>query len=108
MTLEKCRSLDQHATHPVFDEEERAALAYAEEATRNKKVKDETFAELQKHFSKREIVEITFLNALENYYNLINLPLEIHSDNLCSIALGRAQRRAPAKAVAGKARLGRR
>ena len=70
---------------------ERAALAYAEEATRQKRVADETFARLQEHFNNREIVEITLLNAIENYYNLINLPLEIESDGLCAIiAPGRA------------------
>jgi hypothetical protein len=31
-------------------------------------------------------VEITWLNALENYYNLINVPLEIGSDGFCTIA----------------------
>ena len=32
------------------------------------------------NYSEREIVEITWLNAVHNYYNLINLPLEIESD----------------------------
>jgi len=53
-------------------------------------VSDATFAELQRHFNEREIVEITWLNALENYYNLINLPLGIESDGLCAIAERRA------------------
>ncbi len=41
------------------------------------------------HFSEREIVEITWVNALENYYNLLNLPLEIESDGFCAIAEAR-------------------
>jgi alkylhydroperoxidase family enzyme len=41
------------------------------------RVSDATFASLRKQFNDREIVEITWLNALENYYNLINIPLEI-------------------------------
>ena len=61
----------------------------SDEATREKKVGDETFATLRKHFSEREIVEITFLNALENFYNLLNLPLGIEDDGLCAIAEGR-------------------
>ena len=32
------------------------------------------------------IRKITWLNAVHNYYNLINLPLEIESDGLCAIA----------------------
>jgi hypothetical protein len=32
---------------------------------------------------------ITWLNALDNYYNLINLPLEIESDGFCALAEAR-------------------
>jgi alkylhydroperoxidase family enzyme len=91
--LEKFRALPEWRTSPLFDERERAALAYAEEATRQKKVSDETFAALRKHFSERQIVEITFLNALENFYNLMNLPLGIEDDGLCAIAEQRARDR---------------
>ncbi len=51
---------------------------------------DETFENLSRHFDEREIVEITWINAFENYYNLISIPLEIESDGLCSIAQSRA------------------
>lgn len=90
--LEKFHALPEWRTSPLFDDRERAALAYVEEATRHKKVADETFATLRKHFSERQIVELTFLNALENYYNLLNLPLGIEDDGLC--ALAEARRRA--------------
>src|SRR5712691_248699 len=69
---------------------ESAALAYVEEVTRNKRASDATFETLRKHFSEREIVEITWLNAIENYYNLINIPLEIESDGFCAIAQAQA------------------
>lgn len=87
--IEKHRALDDYRTSPVFTARERVALAYAEEAIRNKRVSDETFVVLREHFNDREIVEITLLNAIENYYNLINLPLEIESDGLCAIAMPR-------------------
>jgi alkylhydroperoxidase family enzyme len=61
-----------------------------EGATRHRRVSDATFGALRKHFNESEIVEITWLNAVHNYYNLINLPLEIESDGLCAIAQGRA------------------
>jgi alkylhydroperoxidase family enzyme len=83
--LEKFDALPGWRTSPLFDDRERAALAYVEEATRRKQVSDETFAGLRKHFGEREIVEITYLNAIENFYNLINLPLEIEEDGLCAI-----------------------
>ncbi len=89
LKTEKFDALMEYRTSPLFSERERAALAYAEEATRNKRVSDATFGALRKHFSEREIVEITWLNALENYYNLINLPLEIESDGFCAIAQAR-------------------
>ena len=90
MTLEKFDALADYRTSPLYSERERAALAYVEEATRHKRVSDQTFEALRRHFNEREIVEITWLNALENYYNLINLPLEIESDGLCAIAQRRA------------------
>ena len=87
--MEKFNALSEYRTSPLFSERERAALAYVEEATRHKRVSDATFEELRKHFSEREIVEITWLNAMHNYYNLINLPLKIESDGLCTIAQAR-------------------
>jgi len=90
--LDKFHALPEWRTSPLFSDRERAALAYADEATRNKKVEDATFATLRKHFSERQIVEITFLNALENFYNLMNLPLGIEDDGLCAIAEGRQRK----------------
>lgn len=74
VSLEKLDSLSQYHTSPLFSTRERAVLSYAEEATRNKRVSDATFNELRTNFKDWEIAEITWLNALENYYNLINIP----------------------------------
>ncbi len=87
--MEKLNALSDYRTSPLFSDRERAALAYVEEATRHKRVSDATFEALRKYFNEREIVEITWLDAVENYYNLINLPLEIESDGLCAIAEAR-------------------
>lgn len=88
--MEKFNALPAYRTSPLFSDRERAALAYVEEATRHKRVSDATFEVLRRHFSEREIIEITWLNAVHNYYNLINVPLEIESDGLCTIAQARA------------------
>jgi alkylhydroperoxidase family enzyme len=96
--LGKLDALPDWRSSPLFDERERAALAYVEEATRERRVSDETFERLRKHFSEREIVEITLLNAIENFYNLVNLPLEIESDELCRIAQLRVGGGQPARA----------
>ena len=84
---EKYDALMDFRSSDVFSERERAALAYVEEATQKKAVGDETFAALSRHFDDREIAELTWLNAIENYYNLINRPLNIGSDELCEVAL---------------------
>ncbi len=65
---------------------ERAALAWVEEATLAKRVGDATFAEVRRLFDDREIAELTLVNAIENFYNLVNLPLEIESDGLEALA----------------------
>ena len=70
----------------VFSEREKAALAFVEEATRTKVVSDATFAELAKRFDEREIAELVLANAIENFYNLLNLPLEVEADGLESLA----------------------
>lgn len=87
--MEKFNALSEYQTSPLFSDRERAALAYVEEATRYKRVSDGTFENLRRHFSEREIIEITWVNAIENYYNLINLPLEIESDGFCALAEAR-------------------
>jgi AhpD family alkylhydroperoxidase len=88
--LAKIDAVLDYRTDPRFSERERAALTYAEEATRNKGVSDATFAALRRHFSDREIVEITWVNAFENFFNLINRPLGIGSDGFCAIAQAQA------------------
>ena len=84
--MEKFDALAEYQTSPLFSDRERAALAYAEEVTRHKNVSDATFEELREHFDDREVVEITMLNAMQNFTNLVNIPLGIESDGFCAIA----------------------
>jgi AhpD family alkylhydroperoxidase len=84
-SLKKFKKLARYREDPVFSAAERAALAYVEEVSQTKTAGDATFADLRLHFSDQQIAEITLLNALENYYNLINRPLEIESDGLCAL-----------------------
>jgi AhpD family alkylhydroperoxidase len=94
LTLDKLDAVADWRTSSLFDARERAALAYVEEATRSRHVTDETFAALRAHFDEDQIVAITWLNAVENYFNLLNAPLGIGSDGLCAIAEQRRPRRA--------------
>ncbi|MGH0036066.1 MAG: carboxymuconolactone decarboxylase family protein [Myxococcota bacterium] len=88
--LEKFQALAGYATSPLFDERERAALDFASEVTRDRKVSDATFARARSHFSEAELVELAFVNAVENFYNLMAKPFGIGSDGLCAIAVQKA------------------
>lgn len=88
LDVSKLDALERTIDDPVFTEAERAALAYVDEVTRNTRVSDETFERLRQHYTDDEIVEITLLNAVENFYNLVNRPLNIESDELCALVPG--------------------
>jgi alkylhydroperoxidase family enzyme len=82
---EKLARLDAYRTDPVFSAGERAALAYVESIARSHHVDDATFDELRRHFDEKTIVEITWVNALEQYFNAINVGLGIGSDGFCAV-----------------------
>lgn len=86
MNEAKFDALDQYRTSNLFTEAERAALDYATELTKEKKVSPETFARMARHYSERQICEIVWLVASEHVYNITNLGLNIHSDMLCDIS----------------------
>ena len=86
MNEAKFDALEQYSTSSLFTEKERAALDYATELTRNKKVNPETFARMSRYYSEREICEIVWLVASEHVYNMTNIGLNIHSDMLCDIS----------------------
>ena len=83
--LDKFREVGDYASDPRFTERERAALAYVEEVTVSRTMSRGTFERLREHFTEREIVEITMLNAVEHFYNVTNISLGIESDGLCAM-----------------------
>ncbi len=83
--VDKLRAVTKHAENDRSSAAERAALAYAEAVTDDVHVDDTTFETLRDHFSEREIVEITWLCATENYWNRLTGPLNIGSEGLCSV-----------------------
>lgn len=60
--------LDWRTSH-LFDDRERAALAYTEAMTRQIEVPDDTFATVREHFDEQETVELTATIA---FYNLVS------------------------------------
>jgi AhpD family alkylhydroperoxidase len=83
---EKFAALADFRESGRFSERERAALAFAEEVTRSHAASDASFRELQKHFDERQIVELTWLNAIGNFFNLLAVPLGLESDGLEALA----------------------
>ena len=81
----KFDALEEYRTSGFFTEAQRAALDYATQLTREKRVDPVTFAALKKYYNEREICEIVWLVASEHLYNITNLGLNIHSDMLCDV-----------------------
>jgi alkylhydroperoxidase family enzyme len=83
VTEEQIEAVKQGPDSPVFNDPERAVLQYTEEVTLNVKSTDETFNEVAKHLSHREIVELTLTIG---FYNLVarfleNTEVEIEDKN---------------------------
>lgn len=83
-TEDKIRAVPDFATSPLFDEVERAALAYAEAMTiTGQRVDDGLFARVRRHFSEAQIVELTAAVALENFRSKFNVALGIEAQGFC-------------------------
>ena len=70
----------------LFSPMERVALEYAERiTTTGQKVNDALFAELKKHFTEAQIVELTAAIAMENFRSKFNPPLGIEAQGFCMV-----------------------
>lgn len=65
---------------------EKAALRIVRHYAEHRDVDDETWAQAAALFDERELIEILWLNAAEQYFNAINNPLRIGSDGLAARA----------------------
>jgi alkylhydroperoxidase family enzyme len=62
----KYHALAKWRSSKLFDDKERALLAYTDQVTKFGDVSDKTFKAMERHFSAPEIMELTF--AIGNYY----------------------------------------
>ena len=92
---EKFFDVSSYKKSPLFTAREKAALLFAEELTLHKKISHETFAEAQKQFTERELVEIAWAVTREHIYNLMNLAFDIESDGFCKISDPKTKTRQP-------------
>lgn len=75
-TEQRLYALSAWREAPFFSERERAALAYTEAVTRISEdhVEDELYAEVRRHFSEKEIVDLTFCIIVINGWNRLAIP----------------------------------
>lgn len=66
LTPEQVAALGDWPSSPLFSERQRALLAYTDAMTREIDVPDSVFAEVRKHFTERQTVELTMLIAAYN------------------------------------------
>jgi alkylhydroperoxidase family enzyme len=70
----------------LFSAAERVALEYAERITlTDQQVDDALFAELRKHFTEPQVVELTAAVAFENFRSKFNPTLGVEAQGFCVV-----------------------
>ena len=77
LSIAECDALADWRATGLFDARERAALDYAEAMTLTTSVSDDVFAALRRHFSDREIVELSVLIGTYIMHNRVMKALAI-------------------------------
>ncbi len=85
ISLDKFGNLMTFEDSELFTVKEIIILTYVKEMTKNITVNDLIYDNLKTHCGNNEIIEITFVASTENYLNRLIKPLNIGSDELCSI-----------------------
>ena len=84
--LDKVAEVVNWRDSTLFSPTERLALEYAERITyTDRSVDDAFFAELKKHFSEAQIVELTAAVALENFRSKYTVPLGVEAQGFCMV-----------------------
>jgi alkylhydroperoxidase family enzyme len=84
--LEKVAEVLNWRDSKLFSQAERTALEYAERITyTDRQVDDALFAELKKHFTEAQLVELTAAIALENFRSKFNPTLGVEAQGFCMV-----------------------
>ena len=82
----KVRALAYWRESDLFSEAERVALDYAERMTiTGQRVDDELFGRLKRHYTEKQIVELSAAVALENFRSKLNPALGVEAQGFCLI-----------------------
>ena len=91
LDLDRLKEIGDYATSPVYTDDERAAIAYADAMTATPtEATDEQVADLERRFGRDGVVELTYQIALENLRSRMNSALGIteqgfNSGNACRV-----------------------
>jgi alkylhydroperoxidase family enzyme len=84
--LEKVAEVLNWRDSKLFSPSERLALEYAERITyTDQHVDDAFFAELRKHFTEAQVVELTAAIAMENFRSKFNPTLGVEAQGFCMV-----------------------
>ena len=84
---EQFAALDQFETSPLFDDRQKAALAYAEAITRTDAgVDEQLMARVKKHFDDDAVIELTAVIAFQNMSSKFNSALDVAPQGFCRVA----------------------
>ena len=90
---EKILALEEYASSLLYDEKEKAALAYADAMTLSESdVDDELFERVGQFFDDNTLVELTAVIAWENFSSKFNRALRVPSQGLWKRKVGIADR----------------
>jgi alkylhydroperoxidase family enzyme len=92
---EKIAALADFRSSPLFNDAERVALELAEAASGlPHDVPDELFDRLREHYSDVQIVELSYIVALENFRSRFNRTLRVESQGLYCVLPSHSEARA--------------
>lgn len=83
-SMDKVAALGNWRTNPLFDDRERAVLAYSEAITLpERQVDDALIAELRRFFDDDGLIELTALVAFQNLSSKFNSALDVPAQGFC-------------------------
>jgi alkylhydroperoxidase family enzyme len=85
LDVERLKSVDEYATSPLFTDDERAAIAYANAMTTDPHtVTDEQVVDLRRRFGDAGVMELTYQIGVENMRARMNTALGITEQGFSS------------------------
>jgi alkylhydroperoxidase family enzyme len=85
LDVERLKHIDDYATSPLFTDDERAAIAYADAMTKDPHlVTDEQVDDLRQRFGNAGVMELTYQVGIENMRARMNTALGITEQGFSS------------------------